>query len=86
MLDEFAAGFDHIFYGWIFFALVVAMVLAGAWRFFECDPEDYGYTAEAVAEQRWIDRFETGREGNLAVVVGVAALAVLAGASLAVLG
>ncbi|MEL7217354.1 MAG: exosortase A, partial [Pseudomonadota bacterium] len=31
---EFAAGFDHIFYGWIFFAIVVALVLAGAWRFF----------------------------------------------------
>ncbi|MDJ0642970.1 MAG: exosortase A [Erythrobacter sp.] len=45
---EFAAGFDHIFYGWIFFAVVVALVLAGAWRFFEREPEDYGWTVEEV--------------------------------------
>lgn len=30
-----AAGFDHIVYGWIFFAVVLAMVIAGAWRFFD---------------------------------------------------
>lgn len=83
---EFAAGFDHIFYGWIFFALVVAMILAGAWRFFECEPEEYGFTADGVAQQRWIERFEGGREGHFAVVAGVAALAVVAGVSLAALG
>jgi len=32
---EFAAGFDHIVYGWIFFALVVAALLGGAWRWFD---------------------------------------------------
>lgn len=45
---EFAAGFDHIFYGWIFFAIVVALVLAGAWRYFEREPEEYGWTSEQV--------------------------------------
>lgn len=30
-----AAGFDHIVYGWIFFALVLAAVIAGSWRFFD---------------------------------------------------
>lgn len=83
---EFAAGFDHIFYGWIFFALVVAMVLAGAWPFFEKDPEDYGYTAEALAPQRWITPFEGGREGFFAVLAGVAALALLAAMAVAALG
>src|SRR3569833_4758731 len=29
---QFAAGFDHIFYGWIFFAIVMAVLLAVAWR------------------------------------------------------
>jgi exosortase A len=37
---EFAAGFDHVFYGWFFFALVLAMILAGAWRFFDRSPHD----------------------------------------------
>ncbi|MFM5908202.1 MAG: exosortase A [Novosphingobium sp.] len=32
---EFATGFDHIVYGWLFFALVIAMVLAIGWRFFD---------------------------------------------------
>ena len=37
---EFAAGFDHIVYGWVFFALVMGGLLAGAWRFFDRSPED----------------------------------------------
>ncbi len=32
---EFAAGFDHIFYGWIFFALVLVLVMAIGWRWFD---------------------------------------------------
>ena len=31
----FAESFDHIFYGWVFFALVMALVMAGGWRFFD---------------------------------------------------
>ncbi len=30
-----AAGFDHIVYGWIFFALIIALLLAVGWRFFD---------------------------------------------------
>lgn len=32
---DFAAGFDHIFYGWIFFALALLLVMALGWRFFD---------------------------------------------------
>jgi exosortase A len=32
---DFAAGFDHVFYGWIFFALVLILVMAIGWRFFD---------------------------------------------------
>lgn len=45
---EFAAGFDHIFYGWIFFALVVLALLAGAWRWFDRSPEDMGPDIGAI--------------------------------------
>jgi exosortase A len=31
----FAEGFDHIFYGWIFFAIVIALLMAVGWRFFD---------------------------------------------------
>jgi exosortase A len=32
---EFAAGFDHIFYGWIFFAIVIVLIMAAGWPFFD---------------------------------------------------
>lgn len=35
---EAATGFDHIVYGWVFFALVMAAVLAIGWRWFDRDP------------------------------------------------
>lgn len=37
---EFAAGFDHVFYGWIFFAIVIALLMAAGWRFFDRKPDD----------------------------------------------
>jgi exosortase A len=37
---EFAAGFDHVFYGWIFFAIVIAFVMAMGWRFFDRSGDD----------------------------------------------
>jgi exosortase A len=36
---EAATGFDHIVYGWVFFAAVVAGVLAAAWRWFDRAPD-----------------------------------------------
>ena len=30
-----AGSFDHIVYGWIFFAIVIALTLAGSWRWFD---------------------------------------------------
>jgi len=32
---DFAEGFDHVFYGWIFFGIVIALVMAAGWRFFD---------------------------------------------------
>ena len=37
---EFAAGFVHIVYGWVFFAVVMAILLGSAWRFFDRSPDD----------------------------------------------
>lgn len=36
---ERATGFDHIVYGWVFFALVMAGVLAIGWKWFDRDPD-----------------------------------------------
>jgi len=32
---ETAAGFDHIVYGWLWFGVVIAIVLAASWRWFD---------------------------------------------------
>ena len=37
---EAATGFDHIVYGWVFFAVVMAGVLALGWRWFDRAPDD----------------------------------------------
>ncbi|MEO0461980.1 MAG: exosortase A [Pseudomonadota bacterium] len=75
---EFAAGFDHIFYGWIFFALVVGMVLAGAWRFFESEPEDYGFTARDLKGAGALAAIEGKGESPLVILAGIAALGMAA--------
>ncbi|MBM7406854.1 MULTISPECIES: exosortase A [Sphingomonas] len=36
---EAATGFDHIVYGWVFFALVMAAVMAIGWHWFDRDPD-----------------------------------------------
>lgn len=48
---EFAAGFDHIVYGWVFFALVLVLVLALSWKFFDREADDPMIDAEAIAER-----------------------------------
>jgi exosortase A len=38
--NEVAVGFDHIVYGWIFFGLVIALIMAAGWPFFDRKPAD----------------------------------------------
>lgn len=45
----FAAGFDHIVYGWIFFALVIVVLLAAFWRWFDRDPDHIPVDGAAIA-------------------------------------
>ncbi|SIN91441.1 exosortase A [Parasphingorhabdus marina DSM 22363] len=37
---DFATGFDHIFYGWFFFAFVLVLVMAIGWPFFDRKIDD----------------------------------------------
>ena len=78
---EAATGFDHIVYGWIFFALVVAAILGASWRFFDRDAEDYGWMPAEIASWGWAapaaDPRLTPRGAALAVVA-LAAIAALA--------
>lgn len=75
---EKASGFDHIVYGWLFFAIVVAAMLGGAWRWFEREPEQYGWTAEALAGWGWVERAESGTLAPYVAALVIAAMAVIA--------
>lgn len=77
---EWASGFDHIFYGWIFFGLVITVVLAAAWRFFERDPHDYGWSAQQVSRFEFTERLERAQTPAIVLFAGLFAL--LAGASI----
>ncbi|HMG47494.1 MAG TPA: exosortase A [Allosphingosinicella sp.] len=45
---DFAAGFDHVVYGFIFFAIVIALILAIGWRFFDRGADDPWFDPEAL--------------------------------------
>lgn len=57
---QFASSFDHVFYGWVFFAVVMALCMAVGWRFFDrsvdapmIDPD----AISAAARVRRMERF-----------------------------
>jgi len=78
---EAATGFDHIVYGWIFFAIVVIALLGGAWRCFEREPENYGWTAARLAQWRWLAPAEASTfapTGAAFATIALAAIAALA--------
>lgn len=74
---EAAAGFDHIVYGWIFFGVVMALIIAGFWRFFDRPVDDPMIDADAIAANPVLTRMEAWR---LRTPVALAAmLAILLG-------
>ena len=89
---QFAAGFDHVFYGWVFFALVMGLVMAAGWRWFDRAVDDPMIDPEALASSpvlgRWsgaaLDtRAALGAIGGVLIVaLGWTALAVGAIAAL----
>jgi exosortase A len=59
--SDFAIGFDHVFYGWIFFGLVIALIMGAAWPFFDrraadgwFDVEELRTIAFRTAPARWV--------------------------------
>jgi hypothetical protein len=75
----FAAGFDHIVYGWIFFALVMAAVFGLSWRFFDRPADAPAIDAEALEGSPLLARLSRFRMGGwralTAILVPAAAIA-----------
>ena len=74
---ERAAGFDHIFYGWIFFGLVIAATFAASWRFFDRPAGDPLIDADAILASPLLARFETAGFSLKRAAIGLAAIAAL---------
>lgn len=72
---ERAGSFDHIVYGWVFFAIVTTAVLGVAWRHFDRDPADAGLTAVEAAAHPLV-RFERLSIAAPLAMLWIAALAI----------
>ncbi len=71
-----AAGIDHIVYGWIFFALVVALVLGAAWPFFDRSPTEKFANLDLISSSPVFERLERHR---IAPMTALAVLLLVAG-------
>lgn len=71
---EFAVGFDHVFYGWVFFALVMALTMAVGWKFFDRAVDDPFIDAGAIAASPFVTRLAGLR---LAIPAALLAIAVV---------
>lgn len=69
---EAATGFDHIVYGWFFFAAVLAVVIALSWRFFDRPLTAPMIDADAIARDARLHRIERLSCSGPMAVAGIA--------------
>lgn len=69
---EFAASADHVIYGWFFFGLVIAILGAIFWRWFDREPDDVPIDGAALASTY------AAKPMPAIAIAGVAGLLVLA--------
>ena len=74
---EVAGGVDHIIYGWIFFALVIAAIIGVGWRFFDRPAGQPMIDVAAMDAAPWLHRI-AGRSIAPAKALGGVAAMVLA--------
>lgn len=74
----FAAGFDHIVYGWIFFAIVMAGILGVSWRFFDRAADDRLVDVEAIEASPFLARVARYPANGWLVLAGLLVAAALA--------
>jgi len=65
-----AAGFDHVVYGWVFFAVIMTLVMVTAWPFFDRQPGDPWFDPQRLQVR--------GRSGAGLIAGGALAIIVVA--------
>ncbi len=70
----FAAGFDHVVFGWVFFAVVVVLLLALGWRWFDRAPEEPGIDAAALLRSPFLAALDRFGGNGRAVLAGLLTL------------
>ena len=74
----YAGGVDHIIYGWVFFAVVIALTMAIAWRFFDRAVDDAMIDGAAIAASPLLGRWEARAMGPLKAAGAIGLLAIAA--------
>lgn len=74
---QFAEGFDHIFYGWVFFALVVIVLLASAWRWFDRSPDDLGPDITAIENSQLLAELSRWTAGGNTALTAILVLGLM---------
>ncbi|MBS0255537.1 MAG: exosortase A [Proteobacteria bacterium] len=72
---EWAGGFDHIVYGWFFFAAVLAGTLALWWRWFDRPADAPLVDVEALLSAPWLARLEQAAPHPRATLLALAGIA-----------
>jgi len=70
---DFASGFDHIFYGWFFFAFVLALVMAVGWPFFDRKIEEPMIDGDAIEQRPSVQSKLTPKAAMMAMAAMIAA-------------
>lgn len=83
---EFASGMDHVVYGGVFFAIVIALIMGIAWRFFDRKVNDPWFDPEALQPHAVASDGERTLWRAAALVAMVAATPVLWGTAIAAAG
>ncbi|MEY2942776.1 MAG: hypothetical protein RLY97_790 [Pseudomonadota bacterium] len=71
---KYAGGMDHIIYGWIFFAIVIAGVIAVAWPKFDRPADAPMVDVAAIAGSEWLARLEKQAGSPVMAMAGVAVI------------
>jgi len=74
---ERAAGFDHIFYGWIFFGLVIAATMAAAWRYFDRPAGDPLIDVDGILASPLLGKFSAWGTSGSRALIGITAIVAL---------